>query len=62
MGSLDGFVDEDIDYAARLNRAGVKVELHVHPGAPHGFELFAPHTAVAKRARAQIDDWLARVI
>lgn len=62
VGMLDGFVDEDIEYAARLNRAGVPVELHVHPGAPHGFEIFAPHTAVAKRARAEIDAWLARVI
>jgi acetyl esterase/lipase len=62
VGTLDGFVDEDVDYAARLNRAGVPVELHLHPGAPHGFELFAPHAAVSKRARAEMNDWLARVL
>lgn len=62
VGTLDGFVDEDIEYAQRLNRAGVPVELHVHPGAPHGFELFAPQAAVAKRARAEMTDWLHRVV
>ena len=41
VGTLDGFADEDIDYARRLNHAGVPVELHVYPGAPHGFEGFA---------------------
>ena len=29
VGSLDLFVDEDCDYALRLTRAGVPVELHV---------------------------------
>ncbi len=62
VGTLDGFCDEDIDYAARLNRAGVPVELHVYPGAPHGFEGFAPNTAVARQARKDINDWLGRMV
>jgi len=49
-GALDLFVDEDIDYARRLNRAGVAVELHVYPGAFHGFTLM-PDAAVASAAR-----------
>tara|TARA_Y100000768_G_scaffold315867_1_gene250856 strand:- start:4277 stop:5335 length:1059 start_codon:yes stop_codon:yes gene_type:complete len=36
VGTLDIFIDEDIDYAARLSQAGVPVELHVYPGAFHG--------------------------
>lgn len=59
VGTLDGFCDEDIDYAKRLNHAGVAVELHVYPGAPHGFEGFAPGSAVARQARRDINNWLA---
>ena len=61
-GSLDGFADEDIEYAKRLNHAGVSVELHVYPGAPHGFDGFAGQTAVAKQARSDINNFLARML
>jgi acetyl esterase/lipase len=50
VGDLDIFRDEDIAYAQRLARAGVPVELHVHPGAPHGWERFAPDAASARQA------------
>jgi len=40
-GALDLFLEEDLDYARRLIRAGVPTELHVYPGAPHGF-MFVP--------------------
>lgn len=62
VGSLDGFADEDIDYATRLNHAGVAVELHVYPGAPHGFEGFAPKAAVSRQARNDMNAWLGRMI
>lgn len=60
VGALDGFADEDIDYANRLRHAGVPVELHVYPGAPHGFDGLTPGTAVARRANRDIGEWLAR--
>jgi acetyl esterase/lipase len=41
VGALDLFVDEDIDYAARLGRDGVPIELHVYPGAFHAFDVVA---------------------
>lgn len=50
-GALDLFVDEDIDYAQRLIRAGVPTELHVFPGGFHGFDMM-PGAAVAEAARA----------
>ena len=62
VGTLDAFLDEDIVYAQRLNHAGVPAELHVYPGAPHGFELFAPDTALARRATADAEGWLAHTL
>ena len=44
--------DEAIAYAQNLARAGVPIELHVHPGVPHGWERFAPDSSSAKRAMA----------
>lgn len=38
-GSLDLFLDEDLDYARRLIAAGVPTELHVYPGAIHAFNV-----------------------
>lgn len=52
VGSLDLFHDEDIDYADRLEAAGVPVELVVVPGAFHGFYVFAPD---APGSRAFVD-------
>jgi acetyl esterase/lipase len=49
-GALDLFVEEDLEYARRLLRDGVPVELHVFPGAIHGFDM-APNVAVSETAR-----------
>ena len=37
VGALDLFLEENVEYARRLIRAGVPTELHVIPGAFHGF-------------------------
>ncbi len=49
VGSLDLFLEENIEYARRLIRAGVSTELHVIPGAFHGFGFAG---AAAPQARA----------
>ena len=49
VGELETFRDEDIDYAARLLRAGVPTQLHVYPGAYHAWDLAAPRSRVAVR-------------
>jgi len=59
VGAFDGFRDEDVDYATRLNQAGVPTELHVYPGACHGFNLLAPHAAVSRQSAHNIERWLA---
>jgi triacylglycerol lipase len=42
VGSLDLFLEEGLEYARRLIRAGVPTELHVIPGAYHGFGVAGP--------------------
>lgn len=49
-GTLDIFHDEDIAYAKAMIAAGVDVEGHIWNGAPHGFDYFAPHSSLAKKA------------
>jgi acetyl esterase/lipase len=52
VGQLDIFRDENIEYALKLARAGVPVELHLHPGVPHEFDAIAFDADVAHRAQA----------
>lgn len=59
VGAADGFRDEDVDYATRLNQAGVPTELHVYPGVPHGVGMFVG-TTWAERWQRDVDDWLRR--
>jgi acetyl esterase/lipase len=59
VGGADGFRDENIEYALRLGQAGVPTELHVYPGAPHGFELFGD-IGIAQQANHDIEQWVER--
>jgi acetyl esterase/lipase len=52
VGSIDLFVEEDMEYAHRLIRAGVATELLVVRGAFHGFDLVAPDAEVSKQFSA----------
>jgi acetyl esterase/lipase len=60
VGDLDLFIDEDIEYAQRLQQADVPTELHVYPGGTHGFDLFAAGSALAQRFIRDRDDALRR--
>jgi acetyl esterase/lipase len=51
VGTLDLFLDEDVEYARRLVRAGVPTELHVYPGAFHGFQAAADSTVARTSAQ-----------
>ncbi|HEY1710681.1 MAG TPA: alpha/beta hydrolase [Rhizomicrobium sp.] len=50
VGSLDLFLEEDIEYARRLTAAGVPIELHVYPGCPHGFDFLQTNVAMQFKA------------
>ena len=62
VGALDLFIDENIEYAQRLIQAGVPTELHVYPGAFHGFDMLAPSAAVSKKFKADRDHALTRAL
>ncbi len=59
VGSIDGFRDEDMGYAQRLNQAGVPCELHVIAGLPHAY-LLVPGAVAVQLAMHCMDDWLSR--
>jgi acetyl esterase/lipase len=62
VGALDLFIDENIEYAQRLIQAGVPTELHVYPGAFHGFDMLAPSATVSKQFKAERDQALTRAL
>ncbi|MGW3176270.1 alpha/beta hydrolase [Streptomyces sp. NPDC001153] len=62
VGSAETLRDEAVAYAQALWRAGGQAELHVWPGACHGFDTFAPRAALSRDAREARTRWLRRVL
>ena len=62
VGTLDVFLDEDIDYARRLTEAGVPTELHVYPGLFHGSDIFVATAASSVRFITDRDAALRRAL
>ena len=61
VGALDLFLEEDMEYARRLIRVGVPTELHVYPGAFHGFNMVSGAKVSQAMARDMLDA-LARAL
>jgi acetyl esterase/lipase len=55
VGALDLLLEENLEYARRLTRAGVPVELHVYPGAFHGSDMMAKARLSRMHARDQME-------
>ncbi|MFJ6481494.1 alpha/beta hydrolase [Streptomyces sp. NPDC091682] len=49
-------------YADTIWRAGGRAELHVWPGAFHGFDGLAPEAALSRDARDARTRWLRRIL
>jgi acetyl esterase/lipase len=60
VGEIDTFRDEDIEYASRLMKAGVSTELHVYPGAYHGWMATNPAAPSVAQVYAERDEALKR--
>ncbi|ANJ28499.1 alpha/beta hydrolase [Agromyces aureus] len=61
-GSAEVFRDEDVAYASQIWADGGHAELHVWPGGFHGFDMMAPHTALAKAMVEARTQWVARIL
>ncbi len=61
VGGLDLFLEENMAYADRLNRAGVPVEFHLYPGAYHGFYRVT-NARVTKQAEHDTREALRRFL
>ncbi|TWC22796.1 MULTISPECIES: alpha/beta hydrolase [unclassified Pseudomonas] len=59
VGALDLFLEEDVDFALKLSRSGVPVELHVYPGVPHMFDQYPG--ALTERCHADVVSALRRL-
>lgn len=58
IGTLDIFLDENMQYARRLMVAGVGCELHTFPRAMHAFQYRVPGATVSRRANHLIYETL----
>lgn len=54
--------DEAVEYALRLQSAGVPTELHTVPGVPHGFTALQPGATVSRRLRGELAAVLGRLL
>jgi acetyl esterase/lipase len=62
VGNAEVFRDEDVAYASQLWKCGVQTELHVWPGAFHGFDLLCPTAALSVVARETRSNWVCRLL
>ncbi|MET8625103.1 alpha/beta hydrolase [Kitasatospora sp. NPDC004669] len=62
VGSAETFRDEAVAYADAIWQAGGDAELHVWPGACHGFDTLAPHAVISQDAHDARTRWLRRVL
>jgi acetyl esterase/lipase len=62
VGDVDLFFDEDRAYAERLRASGVDVTFEVVSGAPHGFEIWARDSALARAYIEGAQAWLGRAL
>ncbi|KAL4734774.1 Alpha/Beta hydrolase protein [Aspergillus similis] len=61
VGDAEVFRDETVAYASVLWKCGVSTELHVWPGAFHGFDVIVPDALLSRTAIAIKQKWVKRI-
>jgi len=62
VGEIDLFCADNIEYAQRLNDAGIATSLHVYPGACHAIDVFAPMSALSQRLVSERNDVIRQAL
>ncbi|MPS70986.1 MAG: alpha/beta hydrolase [Novosphingobium sp.] len=62
VAECDVLLDENLEMAARLAKAGVATELRVYPGATHSFLEAVSVSGLADRAIGEASQWLAGIL
>lgn len=62
VAGADCLRDEAVDYAVRLQAAGVPTELHLVPDVPHAFAALHPVASASRRTSAELLAVLTRMI
>lgn len=62
VGALEVFRDEAVSYASVLWKCGVSAELHVWPGAYHGFDLLVPNAPISQSTLVARQMWIRRIL
>jgi acetyl esterase/lipase len=60
VAAIDLLMEEEVEYAPRLIRAGVPTELHVYPGTYHGSAQLLPKARISMTADRDSRDALRR--
>ncbi|KAI8930430.1 hypothetical protein NX059_012381 [Plenodomus lindquistii] len=60
-GDCEVFRDEAVAFATQLWKCGVQCELHVWPGAFHGFDILSSYTLLARHAANAKSAWVQRI-
>ncbi|KAI1120445.1 Alpha/Beta hydrolase protein [Nemania abortiva] len=61
-GECEVFRDEAVAFASQLWKCGVSAELHVWPGAYHGFDILTADAPISRESRAAKANWIKRIL
>lgn len=58
VGDVDLFYKEDLEFASRLQLAGVTTTVRVYPGYPHAAEVIVPQAEISKQFKRDLTQFI----